>query len=154
MTKFCGSCQQDKPITEFAKNASKKDGLQTSCRGCQKGWSKARYQLTKEQHKESNRKRRLRNQLAVYEYLKGKKCVDCREDNPLVLTFDHIRGKKLDNVSDMSRQSWGLQTIFAEIAKCEIRCFNCHMLKDCLRMGGKRWLAQSSQNRSPGVDSL
>jgi len=141
MTKYCGSCRQDKPITEFAKNSSRKDGLQTACKSCQSRLGKARYQKTKPAYKERNDKLRVRNQLAVYEYLQTKACVDCGVTNPVVLTFDHVRGEKKLTISEMVKQSWGLQTIFEEIAKCDIRCFNCHMIKDSLRRGGKKWNA-------------
>jgi hypothetical protein len=131
--KFCPSCKQDKPIIEFAKNIVKKDGLQTECRPCVKSRSAARYQLTKREHLDSNRALRNRNRQAVYDYLLTHPCVDCGLVDPIVLTFDHVRGKKRGNVSDMIRLSWGLETIFAEIAKCEVRCFNCHMKKDSRR---------------------
>lgn len=142
--KFCGSCKQEKPIAEFSKNASKKDGLQTACKFCINRLSKLRYQNTKAAYMERNNKLRIRNQLAVYEYLKDKCCVDCGVANPVVLTFDHVRGIKKLTISEMVKQSWGLQTIFDEIAKCDIRCFNCHMIKDSLRRGGKKWNALNS----------
>jgi DNA-binding protein Fis len=34
--KYCPSCNQTKPITEFSKNRTKKDGYQTSCKSCKK----------------------------------------------------------------------------------------------------------------------
>jgi hypothetical protein len=139
--KYCGSCKQDKPTIEFAKHARKKDGLQTCCKSCQTRYGKARYQDTKEAFKERNRKLRIRNQIAVYEYLLTKACVDCGVTNPVVLTFDHVRGTKTWTISDMVKHSWGLKTIFSEIEKCDIRCFNCHMIKDSLRRGGKKWNA-------------
>jgi len=141
VTKRCPSCKQDKPINEFAKNSFRKDGLQTTCKTCQKLRGKAYYHSTKHQHAATNRRLRVRNQLAVYEYLKTHTCVDCGINDPVVLTFDHVRGEKRWNVSDMVKQSWGLITIFDEIAKCEVRCFNCHMIKDSLRRGGKKWNA-------------
>ena len=64
---------------------------------------------------------------------------DCGVDDPVVLTFDHVRGTKRATVSDMVKQSLGLKTIFDEIAKCEVRCFNCHMIKDSRFRGGKKW---------------
>jgi hypothetical protein len=76
--------------------------------------------------------------MAVYEYLLSHPCVDCGIANPVVLTFDHFRDKVLE-VSNMVMQSFGVETIFAEIAKCDVRCFNCHMIKDSLRRGGKKW---------------
>jgi hypothetical protein len=143
MTKFCGVCKEDKSVLLFAKNSNKKDGLQNCCKPCQAKYGKARYEGSKELYRERNRKLKIRNQIAIYEWLQNKACVDCEVDNPVVLTFDHNpdKGKKKLEVSNMVKQSWGLQTIFDEIAKCEIRCFNCHMIKDSLRRGGKKWNA-------------
>lgn len=117
------------------------DGLQTSCKSCQTAYGKARYQRTPQQFKARNKQLKIRNQIKVYEFLEAKSCLDCGVNNPVVLTFDHVRGVKKMAVSNMVKQSWGLQTIFEEIAKCEIRCFNCHMIKDSLRRGGKKWNA-------------
>jgi hypothetical protein len=154
MTKFCPSCKQNKPISEFAKNSTKKDGLQVSCKECQKTRGKDYYQRTKPEHDATNKRNRLRNQLAVYEYLKTHPCVDCPISDPRVLTFDHVRGKKLGNVSDMIKRPCSLETIFREIAKCEVRCFNCHMIKDCSRPTGavsaeKSWHEYSASLASP-----
>lgn len=104
-------------------------------------YGKARYERTKKLYQERNDKLRIRNQVVVYEYLLEHPCVDCGIDDPVVLTFDHVRGKKRGTVSDMVKQSWGLKTIFEEIAKCEIRCFNCHMKKDSVRRGSRKWKA-------------
>lgn len=35
-TKFCPQCQENKPVSEFYKNKSKSDGLQSYCKGCKK----------------------------------------------------------------------------------------------------------------------
>ena len=55
-------------------------------------------------------------------------CVDCGEDNTIVLEFDHVRGVKKSNVSDMANQSYSFKTIQKEIDKCEVRCANCHRI--------------------------
>jgi hypothetical protein len=133
MIKFCPSCKQNKPITDFAKHSNRKDGLQSSCKPCMKVWSVARYQRTKDEHKQSRRALRNRNREVIAKYLETHPCVDCGLTDIYVLTFDHVRGEKKGNVSEMSRLGWGLKTIFEEIAKCEVRCFNCHMRKDCPR---------------------
>ena len=141
MTKFCGGCKQVKLIDLFARNSNRKDGLQSCCKSCQAKYGKARYQGSKDAYRERNKVLRVRNQIAVHDYLKEHPCVDCGLDNTVVLTFDHVRGIKRATVSDMVKQSLSLATIFDEIAKCEIRCFNCHMIKDSLRRGGKKWNA-------------
>ena len=37
MTKHCRKCDTPKPVSEFNRNRSKSDGLQTRCRACQRG---------------------------------------------------------------------------------------------------------------------
>jgi hypothetical protein len=37
----------------------------------------------------------------MIEYLEGRGCVECRENDLRVLDFDHIRGKKEGNISVM-----------------------------------------------------
>lgn len=63
-------------------------------------------------------------------------CVDCGiELPPQVMEFDHVRGEKLFTISHWHRfriKGTGKtreQLIKEEIAKCEIRCPNCHDLR-------------------------
>src|SRR5687767_6250746 len=135
--KLCSSCNQTKSADEFAKHSSRKDGLQSCCRPCQNAWGKARYELTKDQYRLRDDALRARNKKAVRAYLASHPCVDCGESDPEVITFDHVRGKKLGNLSDMVKHSWGLKTIFEEIAKCEVRCANCHLKKTRLSVSSK-----------------
>lgn len=66
----------------------------------------------------------------LLEDAKGTTCLDCGEDYPpFVLQFDHVRGEKKFTLSvDMaSRKS--LAAVRAEIAKCEVVCANCHLIR-------------------------
>lgn len=98
------------------------------------------------QHKEevkakaklTNARGNLRNQLFVFEYLKDKKCELCPYNNPLGLTFDH-RGDKRLEVSTMAKVGYGLETLKAEIAKCRILCFNCHMVEANRERNSLKW---------------
>lgn len=69
---------------------------------------------------------RVRNKKFIAEYLDKHPCVDCGEKDPVVLDFDHVRGKKVKNVADAVNHGWSLKRIKDEIAKCEVRCANCH----------------------------
>lgn len=62
----------------------------------------------------------------VLAYLAAHPCVDCGESDPVVLEFDHVRGVKEFNISCAVQCGYGMHRINLEIAKCEIRCCNCH----------------------------
>lgn len=52
-------------------------------------------------------------------------CGDCgRHFSPCQLDFDHVRGSKYKEVSQLISRSWA--TIETEIAKCDLVCANCH----------------------------
>jgi len=71
----------------------------------------------------------------AFNYLKEHPCVDCGESDPIVLSFDHVRGTKKMNISQMINQGYGIETLQAEIDKCEVRCMNCHMRIEKKRRG-------------------
>ena len=99
----------------------------------QLAYSRKHYKQNKAKYKERTRKRnkeqRERNKAYVNAIKENSSCVDCGESNPIVLEFDHVRGKKRGNVSDMMRQSYSTDTIQKEIDKCDVRCANCHRIK-------------------------
>ncbi len=47
--------------------------------------------------------------------------MDCGEADPYVLTFDHVRGSKKMNISQMVNQGYRLEVIQNEIDKCVVR---------------------------------
>lgn len=55
-------------------------------------------------------------------------CMDCGfRAHPAALDFDHRPGvNKVSEVSKLTLSSWEL--ILAEIAKCDVRCANCHRI--------------------------
>lgn len=99
----------------------------------QKEASKKHYELNKEKVKQRahlrNQVVKISNRKFLDDYLSKQSCVDCGNSNPIVLEFDHVRGVKKLNVSDMILRSYSLKTIQDEIDKCEIRCANCHRIK-------------------------
>jgi hypothetical protein len=76
----------------------------------------------------------------VFKYFSSHACVDCGESDPMVLEFDHVEGEKRADVSRMISDycSWAL--IMEEIAKCEVRCANCHRRKTAREQGWYAYL--------------
>lgn len=117
--RYCRKCGEDKPLSAFAINrANKKDGLQYTCKSCACLYTKGR---------------RIRLRKAAREfigrYLDSHPCVDCGETNIIVLDFDHVRGKKKSGIAEMVAGAYVIEAIQREVAKCEIRCANCHRIK-------------------------
>tara|TARA_R100000234_G_C5001769_1_gene180629 strand:+ start:2952 stop:3314 length:363 start_codon:yes stop_codon:yes gene_type:complete len=86
----------------------------------------ANKQKIKDRSKKRNREQRKKNKEYIAFVKSMLSCVDCGEDNPVLLDFDHVRGEKKSNISDMANQSYSIETIQKEIDKCEPRCANCH----------------------------
>jgi hypothetical protein len=124
-----------KAITDF--NVSARYGRQFYCRECQKAW----YRDHRADHIANvvaNSKRyRERNRAFLLEHFRTHPCVDCGETNPDLLEFDHQRDK-LKEVSKLVTSSVPLETLAAEIAKCEVRCVNCHMRRTAEQLGWRK----------------
>lgn len=61
-------------------------------------------------------------------------CVDCGYSaHPAALQFDHIQGQKVRPLSRM--HSAKREAVLAELAKCVVRCANCHSIR---HNGGRR----------------
>lgn len=130
--KECFTCKVVKPITEFGKNSKKEDGLAIHCLICKREYDKRFYTKTVETRR-SRKKVNVavtsnRNKKYVTNYLKEHPCIDCGNKNIIVLEFDHVTGSKEYNVSEMISRNYSLEKIIAEIAKCEVRCANCHRI--------------------------
>lgn len=130
--KICSKCQKDLPLEAFSKNPSKKDGLNYVCKECQRNYFNNWYSTNKPRVKRSFRKwektNRALTEQKLVDYLLDNPCVDCGEADILVLDFDH-QGNKTLAVSTMMSNKYAWSTIEAEIAKCEVRCSNCHRRK-------------------------
>ena len=85
---------------------------------------------------------RERNRKIVWDLLSKTCCKDCGCTNPLVLTFDHLDPKqKTHDVSDLVYKGT-LDQLDNELAKCEIVCANCHVIRTASMFGSWR-LAKS-----------
>lgn len=139
--KKCTKCRVMKSIGLFSWKNKAKEIKHPNCKVCvKKTWDK-HYAEHKEDYKRraavNSTKQRKRHGEKVAEYLRNNPCVDCGEDDLVVLQFDHIIGEKRNNISALVSGSYSWKTIEVEIAKCEVRCANCHTRKTAKQFGWK-----------------
>ncbi len=130
----CTKCGQDKKESEFSWRNKKTGKLHRTCKSCHSAYKREHHIRNREKYSRMAIKRKAeyieRNRRFVANYLKQHPCVDCGEANIIALTFDHVRGKKKYTISNtMSRDAIGLETLKEEVAKCDVRCANCHHIK-------------------------
>jgi hypothetical protein len=129
--KWCSGCKTSKSLDEFVAKKTSKDGKQSQCKGCRNAYGKRWYSKNKDVHKENISAQRARyrkaNRILICEYLEDHPCVDCGEDDIVVLDFDHLRDKK-EAVTFMIHD-YPPSKILEEIEKCVVRCANCHRRK-------------------------
>lgn len=78
-----------------------------------------------EAHKQQGKRHHQKKKEYLDNYKVKSGCIDCRYNaHPAALHFDHVNGKKVGNISEMS-----LTRAIEEISKCVVRCANCHAVR-------------------------
>lgn len=139
--KTCIRCNIEKSIEDFYRRAANKDGRQGYCKEC----AKIHYKTWQEQSPERKnrhaewRKQRVAEVRKLFiQYMKDKCCIDCGNTNIIVLQHDHVSGDKKFGVTEMINRGHSWEAVLQEIAKCEIRCANCHTIVTAQR--GNWWI--------------
>ena len=95
--------------------------------------AKKHYEANKDKLKAKAKAYSFQNRINLREIVRIAKdvpCTDCGVRYPTrVMDFDHVRGIKSSNVSNMVGRSVGINTLKTEIAKCDVVCSNCHRLR-------------------------
>ncbi len=149
-SRTCSICHRSQPSSEFAlKNAG--TGLRsTKCRACQRAYARQHYQKNRPVYLEKARRRRSaqrdRFAASLRLYFRTHPCVDCGEADPTVLDFDHReRGTKMATANELIRAAdW--DGLLAEIAKCDVRCANCHRRRTARQFGWSRLTLRLSED--------
>jgi hypothetical protein len=138
MLKLCGACKLYKNVSEFRVKNKLTGLLTSSCKSCLSIYQRKHYSENKNYYKEKatafNKEQRIKLRENIYDYLSDHPCVDCGENDPIVLEFDHI-SNKIVSVSSMIRDANSWEFILCEISKCEVRCANCHRRKTARQFG-------------------
>lgn len=133
MQKRCTKCDTWRPMDQFARRGH---GLQSWCRLCVRSRDHAAYRANDSRRRSMATAReashaRVRGYLL--DYLRAHPCVDCGEGDIVVLQFDHVRGVKVIELARL--RGCSLKRVMAEVAKCEVRCGNCHRRKTVRDLG-------------------
>jgi hypothetical protein len=136
----CGRCGNEKSLEEFAWRRRARGQRDNYCRPCRADYKQEHYLANKQRYIDSARQRKKamieeRFQYLIV-YLREHPCVDCGEEDPIVLEFDHLRDKKFGISKGLQDRSW--QSVLDEIAKCEVVCANCHRRRTARRGGFTR----------------
>lgn len=137
MMKRCPKCCEVLPLDAFRKRP-KCDRPRAYCKECQRAYHAQYYQENVRQYSEHRRRNsaryRKRNRENLLIYLFTHPCVDCGESDPRVLEFDHL-GEKTEDVASLASSAVSWRRVEEEIAKCVVRCANCHRRKTVVDLG-------------------
>ena len=118
MKKTCPKCGEERDTERDFSTG------QTWCKSCRADYARSR-------------RANDENKQKLYAYLSSHPCVDCGQTDIRCLEFDHVRGSKSYDIATLIKNLAFWPAIEAEIAKCEVRCANCHRRKTLER--GKWW---------------
>lgn len=122
--KKCSVCGEIKPLTEFALNKSRKDGLASDCKSCRKIYRDNHYKNNKEYYKNKAKEYRKRKTKEFEEFKETLKCSLCGENRPWCLDFHHINPEEKE--VEVVKLIEAPNKIKKEIEKCIVLCANCH----------------------------
>ena len=150
--KPCALCHELLLFTDFNVRSGSPDGRQAYCRSCQKLY----YRRNSARHRANVRRtsaaRTVVLRTIVFEAM-ATGCVDCGYRDIRALDFDHVRGEKVVDVGAMIRRGRSASAVRAEIAKCEVRCRNCHAIATLDRLSGSWHDHFVTADRCPRRDS-
>ena len=146
--KRCPTCHQRKPVEEFSWKDKARGRRCSTCRECMRVYIRNHYSNNVEYYvAKAKRRKKVYNEQTykmILDYLLLHPCVDCSESDPVVLEFDHVeKGTKIAAISEMIRRQNAWDTIAKEIAKCEVRCANCHRRRTALQLGWHLFLTSA-----------
>ena len=141
--KTCPRCCRTLDLGEFNWKNRAKGKPQSYCKVCSREYVRDHYNRNRAYYVRKamalNPVRHRATADRVLAYLRDHPCVGCGESDPVVLDFDHIvPSLKRWNVANMIKDGWGWLTIEAEIAKCAVRCANCHRRRTARQFGWYR----------------
>ncbi|MDB5177030.1 MAG: hypothetical protein JWN75_698 [Candidatus Saccharibacteria bacterium] len=133
--KICTKCLVSKFESDFFVKDKKTGRLHTQCKECYKSHRKTyyaeHYSKYGDLYRERAKLRRIEIQQGLrskmLEYLHGKSCALCGENDIRTFEFDHLEPKlKSFGIARAIGDGTKWDKILLEIQKCRILCANCH----------------------------
>lgn len=135
----CSRCGEVKPTEEFPMKIRTRGLRRVWCRDCCREYGREHYARNRPVYLAKARERkhveRPRIRAWIDGYLRQHPCVDCGCSEMAVLDFDHRdRSQKDLTVAALARLgTWS--RLLREIAKCDVRCANCHRRRTADQFG-------------------
>lgn len=135
---------------EFAGSSAQGAKLDSYCRPCRAEYGRMHYAANRQRYidQAQRRKEELRatNYKLLIRFLRANPCVDCGEDDVLVLEFDHVSGKSFQIAAALRDRFWAeIVAEINEIKKCDVVCANCHRRRTAQRGGWARFVATQQE---------
>jgi hypothetical protein len=151
--KTCSTCRRLLELAEFNLRSRSADGRQSVCRPCNALRARRYYAENLEKHRRAVAaqvaKTRSANLRRIGDYLLRHPCVDCGIADIRVLDFDHrVGAQKKAEVMKLAKAAYSWERVCEEIAKCDVRCRNCHAIVTYERMGAN-WRSAMLSDQSP-----
>jgi hypothetical protein len=129
---ICSSCRKDLNPTNFSFKSRARGLRSTVCKACHSIYRKNHYLENKRKYIDKalrwNKKQGVVLSRYLFEILSHSPCVDCGEDDVLVLDFDHVHNKRI-GIAEMYQNRYSVAAVQKELDKCVVRCANCHRRK-------------------------
>ena len=127
----CSWCGRALPAALFSGRERTHALPRPMCVECFRAYRREHYRQNRQAYVERNvalfRARRLEWQRRLCAYLRDHPCADCGEADPIVLEFDHRDpATKTHTLNWLVRRGHAWPTVLEELAKCDVRCANCH----------------------------
>lgn len=116
-------------------------GRSYMCKPCRRAYEKQRHLIKPKEYAEKaarhQAKKVIINREIIWEAINNS-CVDCGLIDPIVMEFDHRPDEeKKYQIGQMVNGTYSIETLKAEIAKCDLVCANCHRRRTMSR--GSWW---------------
>lgn len=136
---LCGNCHRRRTAAQFGSYRAIIESVeplefQVSLKDTQ-----SKELMLLERQRENRNRSRSRIREFIRNFLLIHPCIDCGENDIVVLEFDHKDPIcKLHSISEMIVNRTSLEKLAGEISKCDIRCVNCHKKRTHSQFGGYR----------------